>query len=100
MDVYAINFVGFNGHDSPRHTLTADFVVQPFALEEGARLGVGQAVDAALGMQDHRAGHHRARKTTAAHFVDARHRHETVAVETVLDVPASGDLHHHRPPLR
>ena len=36
MDVDSINFFAINGHDGPRDTLTADFVVQPRALGGGA----------------------------------------------------------------
>ena len=45
-------------------------------------------------MEDHGAGHDRAGKTTAADFVNAGHRYETVAVEAVFDVATRGDLGH------
>jgi len=94
MDVDSINFFAINGHDGPRDTLTADFVVKPLALKQSARLGVGEAVDAAIGMQDHGARHDRPGQATASNFVNACHRHETVAVEAVLDIAARGDLGH------
>ena len=94
MDVDSINFFAINGHDRPRDTLTADFVVKPLALKAGAGFGVGKAVDAARRMEDHGAGHDRAGKTPAADFVNAGHRHETVAVEAVFDVATRGDLGH------
>ena len=94
MDINSIDFVGFNGHNRPRNTLTTDFVEQTLALEQGARLGIGEAVDAAVWMKDHGAGHHRTGQAAAADFVDARHRHEPVAVEAVLNIPSRADLGH------
>ena len=94
MDVDAINFLAINGHNRPRDTLTANLVVKAFALERGAGFRIGEAVDPPLGMENHGAGHHRTGKTAAADFVNACHRHETVAVEAVLDIAARGDLGH------
>ena len=45
-------------------------------------------------MQDDGAGHDRPGQATASNFVNACHRHETVAVEAVLDIAARGDLGH------
>jgi hypothetical protein len=39
-------------------------------------------------MEDHGAGHDRAGQTAAADFIDSGHRHESVAVEGVLDILA------------
>jgi hypothetical protein len=39
-------------------------------------------------VEDHGAGHHRTSQAAAANFVNARHRHETVAVERVLNILA------------
>ena len=94
MDVNSIDFVRFNGHNRPRNTLTANLVEKTFALEQGAGLGIGKAVDAALWMKDHGPGHHRTGQAAAADFVDARHRHETVAVEAILNIPSRADLGH------
>ena len=94
MNVDSINFFAINGHDRPRDTLTADFVVKPLALKQGAGLRVGQAVDAAIGMEDHGTGHDRSGQAATSNFVNACHRHETVAVQAVLDIAARGDLGH------
>ena len=94
MDVDSINFFAINGHDRPRDALAADFVVKPLALKQRTGFGVGQAVDAAIRMEDHGAGHDRSGQAAASNFVNARHRHETVAVEAVLDIAARGDLGH------
>ena len=88
MNVNAIDFVGFNRHNRPRDTLTADFVEKTFALKQSAGLGIGETVDAALWMEDHGTRHHRTGQAAAADFVDARHRHESVAVEAVFYVLA------------
>ena len=45
-------------------------------------------------MEDHGARHDRAGKTTAADFVNTSHRHETVAVEAILDIPSRADFRH------
>jgi len=94
MDVDSINFFAINGNDGPREALTADLVVKPLALKPGAGLGVGEAVDATIGMKDHGARHDRSGQAAASNFVNACHRHETVAVEAVLDIAARGDLGH------
>ena len=94
MNVDAIDLVGENGHHRPRDTFAADLVVEPLALGGGAGFRIGKTVDSPIGMQDHGAGHHRAGKTAATNFVNARHRHETVAVESVLDIAACRDLGH------
>lgn len=88
MDVDAVDLLGINRYDGPRHALSADLVVKAFALRESARLGIGNAVDAAIGMEDDGAGHHGTGKTAAANFVNACHRHETVAVEAVFNIAA------------
>ena len=94
MDVDAINLFAIDGHHRPRDTFTANLVVKAFPLKRGAGLGIGQPVDPPLRMKNHGAGHHRTGKTAAADFVNTRHRHETVAVEAVLDIAARGDLGH------
>ncbi len=68
--------------------------MQSVALGGGAGLRIGEAIDAAIGVQDDRAGHHWSRQTSPADFIHAGHRHEPVAVEGILDVAACGDLRH------
>src|SRR5688572_31841318 len=94
MNVDPIDFNGVDRHHRPGHGLPADFVVEPVALQLGAGLGVGEAVDAAVGIQDDGAGHHRPGQAAAADFVHAGHRHEAVTVEGILDVLARGNLTH------
>ena len=94
MDVDAIDFVGFNGHDRPRDAFPADLVVEALPLLKGAGLGIGQAVDAAIRMEDDGAGHDRTGQATAAYFVNACDRHEAVAVQAVLDIASCRNLRH------
>ena len=98
MDIDAVDLVGVNRDNRPGDGFAADFVVEALALGEGAGLGVGKAVDAAVGIKDDGAGHHRTGEAAPAHFVDTRHRHEPVAVEGVLNVSARGNLWHSRHP--
>lgn len=88
MNVDSIDFVGFNRDHCPRDALAADLVIQSLALLKRAGLGVRKAVDAPFGMEDDRAGHHRAGQATTAYLVNACDRHEPVAVQAVFDVPA------------
>ncbi len=94
MDIDAINLVGKHGHHRPGDTFAADFVVQPFALRGGAGFRVSEAVDAAIGMQDDRAGHDGTGQTAPSDLINAGHRYETVAVEAVLDVAAGRHFCH------
>src|SRR5687767_10094131 len=94
MDVDPIDFNRVDRHHRPGHGLPADFVVEPVTLQLGAGLGVGETVDAAVGIQDDGAGHHRPGQAAAADFVHAGHRHEAVAVERIFYVPACGNLRH------
>jgi len=94
MNVDAIDFVGFNRHDRPRDALSADLVVKALSLLKGAGLGIGQAIDAAIGMEDHGAGHDWTGQATATDFVNACDRHEAVAVQAVLDIASCRDLGH------
>jgi len=45
-------------------------------------------------MEDYGASHHRTGQAAAADFVDAGHRHESVAVEAILNIPSRADLGH------
>ncbi len=67
---------------------------KPLALRGRAGFRVGEAVDAAIGMQDDGAGHDRAGETAPPHLVNARHRYEAVAVEAVLNVATGRNLWH------
>jgi len=94
VDIDAINLIGKHRNHRPRDTFAADFVVQPLALRGGAGFRVGEAVDAAIGMQDDRAGHDGAGETAPPHLINARHRYEAVAVEAVFNIATSGNLWH------
>ena len=70
--------------------------MQALSLLSCAGLGVGKAVDAAIGMENHGAGHHRAGQAAAAYLVNTCDRHEPVAVQAVFNIASCGNLSHSR----
>ena len=54
----------------------------------------GQAVDAALRVEDDRPGHHRPGQASPPDFIHARHAHEPIAPKRVFDGAAGRDLAH------
>ena len=50
-------------------------------LGSGTGFRIGESVDSPIGMEDNSAGHDRPRQASPPHFVNARDRYESVAVE-------------------
>lgn len=94
MNIDAVNFFRRNRGNRPSHRSADNFFVQPVALAGGQALGVGETVDAPMGVKDDRPGHYRPGQTSPSHLIDSCDVHESVAPERVLDRATRRDLAH------
>ncbi len=84
MDVDAVDFGRVCLRDRPGDGVTEDAVVQPLALRRGHGLGVADARNVPIGMENDRRGDHRTGQTTPPDFVHAGDMREPAAPQCVL----------------
>src|SRR5690242_20230551 len=98
MDVDGVDFDGLYRRDRPGKRLLRDLRVQALTFECRHRLGIGEARNMAIGVEDDRSGDDRASQTPPSDLVTSRNAIEPPAPAGVLEGPHRSHANHREVP--
>ena len=98
MDVDVVDFTGWRRRHRPGERLAGNHAVEPLALGRRDHLGVADAGDVAVGIEDDRRGDDRAGQAAAPHFVAPGDAIEPPAPHGVLEGAHRTDSNHREIP--